>query len=58
MIAQLERQPGLETRIAWYKLATCLKNKGNIDLRSLPGANLTSDSEQTKIVVTFVFESI
>ena len=50
MTAHIQSQ---ETRIAWYQHgASRLKNKGDIDLWSLAGANPSSDSEQTKVVVT------
>ena len=41
-----------DTSVAWCQLGAWLKNKGDIDLWSLSGANPIYGSEQTNIVVT------
>ena len=49
MMAQLG---SLGTRMAWCHLRAWLKNKGDINIWSVSGANPSTGSEQTKVVVT------
>ena len=49
---QLNLKDSLEASIAWCQLGAWLKDKGDIDLWSLTGANSSTGSEQTNFVVT------